>query len=93
MESNFRSPFSILEDWHEESLSLRRRRLHRRAPVVSGGVEEQRSGGDGMNAPQHSNASAFLHILVTGCAGFIGWKVTEFLLADGHKQEWDTDEH
>ena len=22
--------------------------------------------------------------LVTGCAGFIGWKVTEFLLADGH---------
>jgi len=23
-------------------------------------------------------------ILVTGCAGFIGWKVTEFLLADGH---------
>jgi len=38
-----------------------------------------------MNAPQHPNAaSAFLHILVTGCAGFIGWKVTEFLLADGH---------
>jgi len=25
-----------------------------------------------------------LHILVTGCAGFIGWKVCEFLLADGH---------
>ncbi len=23
--------------------------------------------------------------LVTGCAGFIGWKVCEFLLADGHK--------
>lgn len=22
--------------------------------------------------------------LVTGCAGFIGWKVTEFLIADGH---------
>ena len=22
--------------------------------------------------------------LVTGCAGFIGWKVTEFLLAAGH---------
>lgn len=22
--------------------------------------------------------------LVTGCAGFIGWKVTEYLLADGH---------
>ena len=22
--------------------------------------------------------------LVTGCAGFIGWKVTELLLADGH---------
>jgi nucleoside-diphosphate-sugar epimerase len=25
-----------------------------------------------------------MHVLVTGCAGFIGWKVTEFLLADGH---------
>jgi len=25
-----------------------------------------------------------MHILVTGCAGFIGWKVCEFLLADGH---------
>jgi len=24
-----------------------------------------------------------MHVLVTGCAGFIGWKVTEFLLADG----------
>jgi len=23
-------------------------------------------------------------ILVTGCAGFIGWKVTEFLLAEGY---------
>jgi nucleoside-diphosphate-sugar epimerase len=23
--------------------------------------------------------------LVTGCAGFIGWKVSEFLLADGHR--------
>jgi len=23
-------------------------------------------------------------VLVAGCAGFIGWKVTEFLLADGH---------
>jgi nucleoside-diphosphate-sugar epimerase len=23
-------------------------------------------------------------ILVTGAAGFIGWKVSEFLLADGH---------
>lgn len=25
-----------------------------------------------------------MNTLVTGCAGFIGWKVTEFLLADGH---------
>lgn len=25
-----------------------------------------------------------LKVLVTGCAGFIGWKVCEFLLADGH---------
>ncbi|MEM3484486.1 MAG: GDP-mannose 4,6-dehydratase [Candidatus Methanomethyliaceae archaeon] len=25
-----------------------------------------------------------LTVLITGCAGFIGWKVTEFLLADGH---------
>jgi len=25
-----------------------------------------------------------LRVLVTGCAGFIGWKVAEFLLADGH---------
>lgn len=25
-----------------------------------------------------------MRVLVTGCAGFIGWKVTEFLLADGH---------
>jgi len=24
-------------------------------------------------------------ILLSGCAGFIGWKVTEFLLADGHR--------
>ena len=24
--------------------------------------------------------------LVTGCAGFIGWKVSEFLLAGGHAQ-------
>ena len=26
-----------------------------------------------------------MRYLVTGCAGFIGWKVTEFLIADGHK--------
>ncbi len=25
-----------------------------------------------------------MKILLTGAAGFIGWKVTEFLLADGH---------
>ncbi len=25
-----------------------------------------------------------MRILVTGCAGFIGWKVTELLLSDGH---------
>lgn len=25
-----------------------------------------------------------MRYLVTGCAGFIGWKVTEFLVADGH---------
>ncbi len=25
-----------------------------------------------------------MNILLTGCAGFIGWKVAEFLLADGH---------
>ncbi|MBM4429422.1 MAG: SDR family NAD(P)-dependent oxidoreductase [Chloroflexi bacterium] len=33
---------------------------------------------------QHTSTSVPLHILVTGCAGFIGWKVCEFLLADGH---------
>jgi nucleoside-diphosphate-sugar epimerase len=33
---------------------------------------------------QHPNVFTPLRILVTGCAGFIGWKVTEFLLADGH---------
>ncbi len=37
-----------------------------------------------MRPPPHPGTSAPLHILVTGCAGFIGWKVTEFLLADGH---------
>jgi|YNPNPStandDraft_1061719.scaffolds.fasta_scaffold01474_12 nucleoside-diphosphate-sugar epimerase len=25
-----------------------------------------------------------MHVLVTGCAGFIGWKVSEFLLGSGH---------
>ena len=29
-------------------------------------------------------AAAPLRVLVTGCAGFIGWKVTELLLRDGH---------
>ncbi len=37
-----------------------------------------------MTSPARSSGSAPLHVLVTGCAGFIGWKVTEFLLADGH---------
>jgi len=37
-----------------------------------------------MNMLQHTSTSVPLHILVTGCAGFIGWKVCEFLLADGH---------
>jgi len=34
-----------------------------------------------MSSPPHLRTSAPQHILVTGCAGFIGWKVTEFLLA------------
>jgi len=37
-----------------------------------------------MNMLKHTSTSVPLHILVTGCAGFIGWKVCEFLLADGH---------
>ena len=37
-----------------------------------------------MTSPQHPRTSAPLHVLVTGCAGFIGAKVTEFWLADGH---------
>jgi NAD(P)-dependent dehydrogenase (short-subunit alcohol dehydrogenase family) len=40
-----------------------------------------------MSSPLHPSTPASLHILVTGCAGFIGWKVTEFLLADGHTVE------
>ena len=37
-----------------------------------------------MTSPQHLGTSAPLHVLVTGCAGFIGTKVTELLLQDGH---------
>ncbi len=31
-----------------------------------------------------SDKSERMKYLVTGCAGFIGWKVSQFLLADGH---------
>jgi len=37
-----------------------------------------------MTFPLHPSTSAPLHVLVTGCVGFIGWKVCEFLLQDGH---------
>ena len=37
-----------------------------------------------MNSPLHPGTQGLLHILVIGCAGFVGWNVTEFLLADGH---------
>ena len=37
-----------------------------------------------MTSPLHPGTSAPLHVLVTGCAGFIGWRVCESLLADGH---------
>jgi UDP-glucuronate 4-epimerase len=59
------------------------------------GAREQRSWGEleqdmdsaekqTMISPLHPSTSTPLHVLVTGCAGFIGWKVCEFLLADGH---------
>lgn len=36
------------------------------------------------SSPQHLGSSAPLRILVTGAAGFIGWKVCEFLLSNPH---------
>jgi len=37
-----------------------------------------------MTSPQETRSCAPVRILLTGCAGFIGWKVVEFLLANGH---------
>ena len=38
----------------------------------------------GTHSPLPSSTQAPQPILVTGCAGFIGWKVSEFLLKEGH---------
>lgn len=43
-------------------------------------MEEESAGSPVLRRPY---PCASQHILVTGCAGFIGWKVTEFLLAHG----------
>jgi UDP-glucuronate 4-epimerase len=39
---------------------------------------------NGRRWPEGHEGESQMRILVTGCAGFIGWKVTELLLADGH---------
>jgi len=35
--------------------------------------------------PSYRREATLITYLLTGCAGFIGWKVCEFLLADGHR--------